>query len=110
MKLNPFDGILAMAQTHHDSVTSLGAHLEAGWDIRDNQRVISRRGKALRQIPEYRFFVVEYGTRLSMHQRQRTYHEAAKDFPDSLMAKTNAKNRNRFVKRFNYLFGDSSIP
>jgi hypothetical protein len=52
MKLNPFDRICAVTQSHDDSVCSMSADFQTGRNVGDNQRVIAGCGKALRNSAE----------------------------------------------------------
>ena len=104
MELNAFDRISPVTQSHDDAVCSVSADLQTGRNVRDNQRVIARCGKALRNSTENGFAIMDDRARLPMHQRWSAHHFATKYFADSLMSEANAENRSCLVKILDDLF------
>src|SRR3954463_3220122 len=95
MKLNSFDRIRSMTQSHDDSVCGMSAHFQTWRNVRDDQRMITGRGKVLGNSTKNGFAIVNDRAGFSMHQRWSADYFAAEYFTDSLVSQANTQNGNR---------------
>lgn len=103
MKLYAFDRILAVPQSHYQSVRRSGGHFES---IRhtvlvDDQGVISCRFESVRQPTKDRCRIVADFARLAVHQLSRADYQAAERFTNRLVPETHAQNWKLAGKRLN---------
>src|SRR6266568_2081877 len=95
MKLHPFHSQGPVAQAHDLALGGLGRDLQAGRQRLpfNDQRVIARRFKRVRQVLEDRLAVVLDLGRLPVHQALSTDHVAAEGFADALVTQAHAQDR-----------------
>jgi len=95
MKLYSLDRSTAMSESHHDIAVRRRRYLQFGRDglSIDDERVIPRCGKRLRQSCENAHVGVRYFARLSVHQGRSADNVRTEDFTDSLMSEADAEDR-----------------
>ena len=95
MELDSLDRHLAVTKAHDDAV-GLRGHFEVfrKRSLFDDQRVVARGHKILRQILENRFAVVMDAAGLAVHDFRRADHLPSKRLSDRLMAQAHSQNRN----------------
>ncbi len=94
MELDAFDFVATMAEAHDDAVVSLGGDGEftrQGFFL-DDQGMVARCGKGVRQLAENIFVVVMNLTRFSVKKFRRADDFAAERGTNGLMAEANTKD------------------
>src|SRR5262245_31757427 len=95
MKLNAFNLLLAMAQTHDHAFRSGRGNLQRLWQtlLLDNQRVIATCGERLLQTLKDRLTVVIDFGRFAVAEFARAHDAATEYLRDGLMTQAHAENR-----------------
>src|SRR5205814_1429986 len=104
VKLYALDLFRLMPQAHYQAVGRSCRDLKL---IRqtlavNDQRMITPRGKAVRQAFEYRSAIMFDSNRFSMNRHRRPHDLAAEILPDRLMSKTNTQDRHPITKTLDH--------
>src|SRR6185295_1664191 len=95
VELHPFYRQLAMAQAHDLPVFRLRRDLEAVGQRRalDRERVVARRGEAIRNPSEHALAVVPHAGELAVHDVLRAPHFTSERLADRLVAEADTEDR-----------------
>ena len=94
MKLHAVNRPLPVAQSHYHAIGCLRGNFKAVWHgfRRYRQRMIAGHGQWYGQVFKNMGTVVEDIAQLAVHDVGRSNNLAAKDLPDTLVAKAHAEN------------------
>src|SRR5258706_6871084 len=112
MELNSFDRILAMSQSHYQSVRRRRRHLEyiRQASLVDDKGVIPGRFESVRQATKDRGRVVTDLGGFAVHQSFGANDPPAEGFANRLVSKTNAQYRKLTSKFADHCEGCARVP
>src|SRR5579885_2152101 len=111
VKLNAFDRMTAMAQTHDGPILCTRCDLQFRWEpfFRNDERMVASAGHGIAQVLEDGLTIMRDLAGLAMHYLWRADHFSAKGCTDGLMAQAHPKYGNFAGKVANQINGDAGV-